>query len=126
MDGGAKTPPEASPKMTCGNRTRGGEFLDGDVSFKMRSQHLLSSKLLPWFQAASGWNCELWGAATRLQNVSAEHRGNLVERQPVKWLPVSDRGENIFCHLRHNHIFHKKFFPKLKQRCHSVVACDPL
>src|SRR5258707_6762646 len=92
----------------------------------MRAQHLLGSELLPWFQTASGRDRKLWSAAMCLQDVSAKDRGNLVECQPVKWLPVFDRGENVFCDLRYNHIFDKKLFPKLEQRRHSVVERNPL
>ena len=49
----------------------------------------------------------------RLQSMSARDRCNLIKRQPIEGLPVSDRRENVFCHLRHNWIFDKKHFPKL-------------
>jgi hypothetical protein len=62
----------------------------------------------------------------RLQGMSAKDRGSLIKRQPIEGLPVFDRGENVFCHLRHNQIFDKKHFPKLERRRHSVVERDPL
>ncbi len=61
-----------------------------------------------------------------LQRVGTEHRGDLVEREPVKRLSMGDRGENVFCHLRHNHIFDKKPFPKSERRRYVVVERDPL
>src|SRR5271154_2251935 len=61
-----------------------------------------------------------------LQSVSAKDCGSLVERQPVKWLPLFDRGENAFCYFRNNQIFDKKHFPKLERRRHSVVGRDSL
>src|SRR6266478_1749358 len=126
MDRGAETPPEASPKMTCRKRARSGQFLNGDISLEMRAQHFLGSELLPWFQAASGRDCKLWGAGMCLQGVGAKHRGNLVERQSIQRLPVFNRGENVFCYLCHNQIFDKELFPKLERRRHGVVERDPL
>ena len=70
---------------------------------------------MQWFQSAPWRDCELSGAAMRLQRVSAKDRGNLIKRQPIEGSPVFDRGENVFCHLRHNQIFDKKHFPKLER-----------
>src|SRR5437016_13619532 len=112
MDGRAETPPEASTERASRKRARSGKFLNGDISLKMRAEHFLGSELLPWFQAPSGRDRKLWSAAMCLQGVGAKHRGNLVERQPIKWLPVFNRGENVFCHLRCNQVFDKKRFPK--------------
>src|SRR5580704_9015108 len=114
MHGRAKTPPEASPEMTCRKRARSRQFPYGDISLETRVQHFLGSQLLPRFQTASGRDSEFRGAATCLQGVSAKNRGDLVERQPIKWLPVFDRGENVFCYLSYNQIFDKKLFPKLE------------
>src|SRR6266404_7302184 len=98
MDGGAETQPEAPPEMACRKRARRGQFVYGDISLKMGTKHLLGSELLPRFQSAPAPDCELGRAAMGLQGVSAQDRGNLIERERIKGLPVSDRGENVFCH----------------------------
>src|ERR1700720_1429837 len=116
MNGGAKTSPEAPRKMAFRERARAGEFPDGDISFKMRAQHLLGSELLPGFQSTPGPGCELWRAAMRLQRMRAEHHPNLVERKPIERLPGLDRGENALCHLRHNQVFDKERFLKTERR----------
>ena len=101
--------------MTCRKSARSGQLFNGDISFKMRAQHLLGSQLLPGFQSAPWRDSELWGAAMRLQCVSAKDRGNLIKRQPIEGFPVFDWGENVSCHLRHNQIFDKKHFPELER-----------
>src|SRR5712692_6110472 len=112
MYGSAKIMPEASPEMTCRERARSSQFFYGNISLKMRVKHLLGSKLLPRFQAAPGWDCELWGAAMRLQGICAKYGGGLIERQPIKRFAVFYRGENAFCYFRDNHILDKKNFLK--------------
>ena len=81
----------------------------------MRAEHFLGSELLPGFESSPGLGRELWRAAMRLQGVSAKNRGSLIKRQPIERLAVFDRGQNVFCNLRHNQIFDKKHFPKLER-----------
>src|SRR5258708_22465691 len=92
----------------------------------MRAQHLLGSQLLPRYQPAPWSGCEFWRAAMRLQRMSAEHHGNLVERKPIERLSMLDRGENALCHLRHNQIFDKERFLKTERRRDAVVERDSL
>ena len=112
MDRRAKTCPEATREMTSRKCARAGEFLNREISFKMRAQHLLGSQLLPRFQSPPRAGREPWRAAMRLQRMSAEHHRNLVERKPIERLSMLDRGENALCHLRHNQVFYKKRFLK--------------
>src|SRR5439155_92913 len=62
----------------------------------------------------------------RLQGVSAKDRGNLIERELIEGLPVSDRGENVFCHLRHNQVLDEEYFLKFKRGRDAVVQRNPL
>jgi hypothetical protein len=126
MDRRAKTCPEAPREMTFRERAPASEFLDRDISFKMRAQHLLGSELLPRFQSPPGSDCELWRAAMRLQRMGAEHHRNLVERKPIERLSMLDRSENALRHLRHNQVFYKERFLKTERQRHAVVEDNPL
>ena len=69
-------------------RERGaGEFMDGEVSFEMRAQHLLGPEPLPRFQSSLRFGGELRRAAMRLQSVTAKDHPDVVKRKPVERFP---------------------------------------
>ena len=64
----------------------------------------------------AGWDCEIRGAAMRLQSVSPQNHRDLIQCQPIERLAALDRGENVPGHLRYNQIFDEKDFLKLERR----------
>jgi hypothetical protein len=97
MDRRSKTCPEAQREMTFRKRARTSHLLDRDISFKMRAQHLLGSKLLPRLQPRL---VRLRTSARRNAPAKCERRApcNLVEGQPIERPAVADKSKNALCH----------------------------
>src|SRR5258708_19320090 len=119
MNGGTETQAETSREVTLRKRTRSGQFLDRDISFEMRSQHLLGAELLPRLQPRPRRDGKFRSDTMSLQRMSTEHHRNLIERQPVEWFAVRDGCENPLCHFRHNQVLTKQDFLKPEIRTNA-------
>src|SRR5258708_39108408 len=121
MNGGTETQAETSREVTLRKRTRSGQFLDRDISFEMRSQHLLGAELLPRLQPRPRRDGKFRSATMSLQRMSTEHHRNLIARQPLEW-PVERAGrQHALCHLRPNEALNKEDFLKPEIRSNVVI-----
>jgi hypothetical protein len=126
MDRGTETQAGTLGEMTLGKGARIRQFLDRDMSFEMRPQHLLGPELLPRLKPRLRRDGKSRSTTMGLQCMSAEHHRNLIERQPVERFTMGDRRENGLSHLRHDQVLNKEDFLKTEIWSNVVIDGDSL